>query len=67
MSKLHFCKTCTQIPTDTRARLCTLQKVNRRAAGGKEYWSEGLRVLGVYEDGTVMRYRNSLVMSPKPE
>eukprot|EP00934_Nitzschia_sp_Nitz4_P004038 Nitzschia sp. Nitz4//scaffold95_size97785//60021//61599//NITZ4_004672-RA/size97785-augustus-gene-0.109-mRNA-1//-1//CDS//3329560487//4028//frame0 len=63
MSKLHFCKTCNQIPAETRAKLATLQKVNRRAAGGKEYWSEGLRVLGVYEDGTAMRFRGSSTRS----
>jgi hypothetical protein len=59
MSKLHFCRTCSQIPPPVRMKLSTLQKVNRRAAGGKEYWAEGLRVLGVYEEGNVMRFRNS--------
>jgi len=57
MSKLHFCRTCKMIPKDVQLRLSHLQRVNRRAAGGKEYWAEGLRVLGVYEDGNVMRFR----------
>jgi hypothetical protein len=47
------------IPEDVKNRLSFLQKVNRRATGGKEYWSEGLRVLGVYEDGNTMRFRHS--------
>ena len=59
MSKLHFCRTCKLIPTDTQQRLDHLQRVNRRASGGKEYWAEGVRVLGVYEDGHVMRFRRS--------
>ena len=59
MSKLHFCRTCKLIPKDTQQRLDHLQRVNRRAAGGKEYWAEGVRVLGVYEDGHVMRFRRS--------
>ena len=58
MSK-HFCQTCRFIPPNVQNRLATLQQMNRRAAGGKEYWGEALRVLGVYEDGTVMRFRDS--------
>ncbi len=59
MSKLHFCRTCKLIPKDLQQHLDHLQKVNRRAGGGKEYWAEGLRVLGVYEDGNTMRFRRS--------
>lgn len=59
MSKLHFCRTCKLIPKDLQQHLDHLQKVNRRASGGKEYWAEGLRVLGVYEDGHGMRYSHS--------
>jgi hypothetical protein len=67
MSKLHFCKTCRFIPRDLQISLVALQQVNRRAAGGKEYWAEGLRVLGVYEDGKVMRFRNSALGEPCSE
>lgn len=49
------------IPQDVKTRLSALQLVNRRAGGGKEYWSEGLRVMGVDDDGTVMRFRHSTV------
>ena len=57
MSKLHLCKTCHKIPEETQKKLIKLQKVNNRASGGKEYWAEGLRVLGIYEDGSVLRFK----------
>jgi len=50
MSKLHFLKSCTLIPESTKNHLKSLQGVSSRASGGKEYWAEGLRVLGVVED-----------------
>jgi hypothetical protein len=57
MSKLHLCKTCHKIPTSTRAELVTLHLVKNRASGGKEYWSECLQVLGVYEGKGCLRLR----------
>lgn len=50
MAKLHFLKSCTLIPEDSRNKLKSLQSASSRASGGKEYWAEGLRVLGVIED-----------------
>ena len=58
MAKQHFVKTCQAIPNEIREKLKYLQAINRRASGGKEYWSKGLRSLGVYEDGNVMRLRS---------
>jgi hypothetical protein len=57
MSKLHLCKMCHKIPDGTQLKLIKLGKANNRASGGKEYWAEGLRVLGVYEDGNMLRFR----------
>jgi hypothetical protein len=58
MAKLHFTKKCHMIPEDTQHQLIKLQKKTNRASGGKEYWAEGIRVLGVYEDDNgVMRFR----------
>ena len=59
MSKEHFVTTCQFIPPIEQHRLAALQQGNRRAAGGKEYWRQALRVLGVYEDGPLMRFRDS--------
>ncbi|KAG7348232.1 hypothetical protein IV203_016937 [Nitzschia inconspicua] len=50
MSKLHFLKSCNYIPESTKTQLKSLQSQSSRASGGKEYWAEGLRVLGVVED-----------------
>jgi hypothetical protein len=57
MSKLHLCKTCHKIPEDSQRMLIKLHKVNNRASGGKEYWAEGLRVLGICEDGNILRFQ----------
>jgi hypothetical protein len=40
----------TLIPESTRGQLKALQSVSSRASGGKEYWAEGLRVLGIVEE-----------------
>lgn len=58
MSKLHFLKNCHMMPEETRQKLVQLKTVSTRASGGKEYWSQGLRVLGVYDDGTVLRFKS---------
>jgi hypothetical protein len=50
MSTLHLLKSCTLIPENTKNQLKSLQNLSSRASGGKEYWAEGLRVLGVVED-----------------
>jgi hypothetical protein len=52
MSNEHILKDCRQVPDETRETLAKLRgKKNRRssAAGGRTYWTEGLRVLGVVE------------------
>jgi hypothetical protein len=60
MGKLHFLKpTCHKIPSDTVQKLTRLHQVKSRASGGKEYWSQCLRVLGVYEDKSGLRIRQT--------
>ena len=39
--------------------LLTLRNFKRRAAGGKSYWGEGARVLGVIECKSGLRFKNS--------
>ena len=43
------------MPEPTKQKLANLKTATVRASGGKEYWAQGLRVLGVYEtkDGTL--------------
>ena len=57
MSKVHLCERCQRIPRDIRQKLKALRNDNQRAAGGKTYWSDGVRSLGVYEEGRVLRLR----------
>ena len=63
MSKLHFLKACTLIPESTKNQLKSLQSVSSRASGGKEYWAEGLRVLGIVEEGGMLRFASNSTVS----
>eukprot|EP00980_Cylindrotheca_fusiformis_P029860 scaffold23975_cov132-Cylindrotheca_fusiformis.AAC.1 len=40
-----------------KKRLFKLQNSHTRASGGKEYWAEGLRVLGVVERDGVLKFK----------
>jgi hypothetical protein len=58
MAKVHyFGNKCNQMPASTKEQLVVLQRTNKRASGGKEYWVDGLKVHGVYEDGKALRFR----------
>ena len=63
MSKVHLCERCYRIPRDVRRQLIVLRSDCRRAIGGKEYWSENIRALGVYVDGNILRVKKA----PKEE
>ncbi|OEU07838.1 hypothetical protein FRACYDRAFT_197133, partial [Fragilariopsis cylindrus CCMP1102] len=55
MSKVHLCERCYRIPRDVRRQLIVLRSDCRRAIGGKEYWSENIRSLGVYVEEGILR------------
>ena len=59
MSKIHFLQACTLVPEHTKNQLKSLQSVSSRASGGKEYWAEGLRVLGIIEEGGILRFASN--------
>jgi hypothetical protein len=68
MSKVHLCERCQRIPPDIRAKLSALRIHNRRAACGIGYWSDGVRALGVYEDGRILRLKKPTPKeTPPPE
>ena len=58
-AKVHFRDKCNQIPQTTKEKLLSLQQSNKRASGGKQYWVDGLKAHGVYEDlaGNGLRFR----------
>jgi hypothetical protein len=58
MGKVHLCNKCDRIPTDVQTKLQALRSVNQRAACGKRYWSDGVRALGVYQDGRLLRFHH---------
>lgn len=55
ISNIHLCEKCYRVPQDLRCKLLLLRSEGRRAAGGKKYWSDRLRSMGVYEDGRILR------------
>jgi hypothetical protein len=59
MAKNHLCEHCRLIPADVKNQLLGLRDCKRRAGGGKTYWAEGARVLGVHETRNGLRFRNS--------
>lgn len=61
MAKSHLLELCPQIPPETRQELLTYhdQKTSS-SGGGKKYWAERVRILGVYEDADVLRYTSRI-------
>ena len=45
----HLCKHCTMIPNEIRERLLFLKDQKSSDGGGKRYWANGVRSLGVVE------------------
>jgi hypothetical protein len=51
MSKVHLSQRCHRVPEDIQRRLQRLRGVKTRGSGGKQYWADGVRALGIYENG----------------
>ena len=45
----HLCKHCTMIPDDIREQLLIFKDQKSSDGGGKRYWANGVRSLGVIE------------------
>ncbi len=54
----HLCVHCKDIPPGIRQELIVLKEKKSSAGGGKDYWGEGVRILGVYEDEDGLRFKN---------
>jgi len=53
---------CQHLPEMVRIELLSLnpqKKSKSSAGGGKKYWADGVRVLGVYEDENGLRFRSA--------
>jgi hypothetical protein len=57
MASSHLCEHCQHVPPDIRAELLLkLRDRKSSAGGGKKYWADGVRILGVFEDEDGLRY-----------
>jgi hypothetical protein len=56
MATGHLCKRCNHIPSDLREELVRLKECKSSAGGGKTYWGDGVRSLGVFEAPTGLRF-----------
>mmetsp|Transcript_8654 Transcript_8654/g.20779 ORF Transcript_8654/g.20779 Transcript_8654/m.20779 type:complete len:437 (-) Transcript_8654:162-1472(-) len=59
MASGHLCNHCNQIPHALRNELMILREKKSSAGGGKKYWADGVRVLGVVEDEQGLRFKNN--------
>jgi hypothetical protein len=59
MASLHLCEHCKHVPPELRQELTILRERRSSAGGGKKYWGDGIAVLGVYEDESGLRFRDS--------
>ena len=53
----HLAEHCNHVPAEVRAELIRLKDRKSSAGGGKKYWADGVRVLGVYEDAHGLRFK----------
>jgi hypothetical protein len=56
MASSHLCEHCQHVPPDIRKELLKLRDRKSSAGGGKKYWADGVRILGVFEDEDGLRY-----------
>ena len=57
MASGHLCEHCPHISEELRNDLKKLRERKSSAGGGKKYWADGVRVLGVVEDDDVLRFK----------
>lgn len=53
----HLVQHCNHVPPAIRAELIRLKDVKSSAGGGKKYWADGVKVLGVFEDANGLRFK----------
>jgi hypothetical protein len=49
MGTIHLCEHCNRLPSALRETLAVLRSRRSSAGGGKDYWAESARAIGVYE------------------
>jgi hypothetical protein len=56
LAKSHLCGCCDNIPDSIKRQLIALQKRSRAGHGGKHYWADGAKALGVEETERCLRF-----------
>jgi hypothetical protein len=59
MASWHFCECCPLISDALRLEFIVLRERKSTAGGGKHYWGDAVRALGVVEDGDILRFAKS--------
>lgn len=59
MAGSHLCQSCQHIPPLIKQELRKLRERRDNASGGKQYWADGCRALGLYEDDKCLRMRHA--------
>jgi len=57
MASSHLCESCQCIPPPLKTELRTLRDRRDTASGGKQYWADGARAMGLYETEEGLRLR----------
>ena len=58
MASSHLCESCQCIDEHTKSELRTLRERRDTASGGKQYWADGARALGLFEADDGLRLNN---------
>ena len=57
MASSHLCESCQCIPPPLKQELRTLRDRRDTASGGKQYWADGARAMGLQETDDGLRLR----------
>jgi hypothetical protein len=57
MAGSHLCQACQQIPVPLKQQIRKLRERRDNASGGKRYWADGCRALGLYETEEGLRIK----------
>jgi hypothetical protein len=57
MAGSHLCQACQQIPAPLKQQIRKLRERRDNASGGKQYWADGCRALGLYETEEGLRIK----------
>lgn len=57
MAAEHLIKNCKHIPSEIREQLIELRKLKSTALGGKQYWSDAAKALGIIEGNDRVWFR----------